>query len=93
MAENDSGVFEALAELHGALLSIIERPKDQRLDLPQNVGPSLDQLGDTIAAFLDKPARNKTSRDAVISGRLFTTKRRSTESRLTGGHQTQGKYR
>ncbi|KAK6207135.1 Serine/threonine-protein kinase tel1 [Pestalotiopsis sp. IQ-011] len=70
MAENGSGVFEALAELHGALLSVIERPKDQRLDLPQIVGPSLDLLADTIAAFLDKRTRNKTSRDAVISGKI-----------------------
>lgn len=49
---------------------MIERPKDQRIELPQVVGPSLDALGNRIAAFLDKPARSKTSRDAVISGKI-----------------------
>jgi hypothetical protein len=70
MAEDGSGVLEALQSLHGLLLSVVDRPKDQRLDLPQVVGPSLDHLGDRIATFLDKRARSKTSRDAVISGEL-----------------------
>lgn len=68
MAEAGPGLLEALQSLHGDLLSMIERPKDQRIELPQVVGPSLDALGNRIAAFLDKPARSKTSRDAVISG-------------------------
>ncbi|KAF7516738.1 hypothetical protein G7054_g14032 [Neopestalotiopsis clavispora] len=70
MAEDGSGVLEALQSLHGLLLSVVDRPKDQRLDLPQVVGPSLDHLGDRIATFLDKRARSKTSRDAVISGKI-----------------------
>lgn len=70
MAEVGSGLLEALQSLHGDLLSIVDRPKDQRIDLPQVVGQSLDALGDKIAAFLDKPARSKTSRDAVLSGGL-----------------------
>ncbi|KAH6654796.1 nucleoporin Nup186/Nup192/Nup205 [Truncatella angustata] len=70
MAEAVPGLLEALQSLHGALLSVIDRPKDQRIDLPQILGPSLDALSDKIAAFLDKPARTKTSRDAVLSGKI-----------------------
>jgi hypothetical protein len=70
MAEAGPGLLEALQSLHGDLLSMLERPKDQRIELPQVVGPSLEALGSHIAAFLDKPTRNKTSRDAVISGGL-----------------------
>lgn len=69
MTEAGPGLLEALQSLHADLLSIVDRPKDQRTDLPQVLGQSLDALGDTIAAFLDKPARSKTSRDAVLSGK------------------------
>lgn len=69
MTEAGPGLFEALQSFHGDLLSVVDRPKDQRSDLPQVIGPSLDMLGDKIAAFLDKPARSKTSRDAVLSGK------------------------
>lgn len=68
MAEAGPGLLEAFQSLHGDLLSIVDRPKDQRIDLPQVIGPSLDALGDKVAAFLDKPSRSKTSRDAVLSG-------------------------
>ncbi|KAK9772534.1 putative Nucleoporin Nup186/Nup192/Nup205 [Seiridium cardinale] len=70
MAEAGPGLLEALQSLHGDLLSIIDRPKDQRIDLPQVVGPALDALGEKIAAFLDKPSRNQKGRDAVLSGKI-----------------------
>jgi hypothetical protein len=70
MAEAGLGLLEALQSLHGDLLSVVQRPKEQRIDLPQIVGPSLDLLGERFKALLDKPARQKTSRDAVISGGL-----------------------
>lgn len=70
MAEAGLGLLEALQSLHGDLLSVVQRPKEQRIDLPQIVGPSLDLLADKFKALLDKPARQKTSRDAVISGGL-----------------------
>ncbi|KAI1860218.1 hypothetical protein JX265_010142 [Neoarthrinium moseri] len=70
MAEAGVGLLEALQSLHGNLLSIIDRPKEQRIDLPLLIGPSLELLGGSIAAFLDKPARSKPSRDAVISGKI-----------------------
>ncbi|KAI0128352.1 nucleoporin Nup186/Nup192/Nup205 [Xylariales sp. AK1849] len=70
MAEAGPGLLEALQSLHGDLLSAIERPKDQRVDLPQIIGSSLDSLAASLKALLDKPARNKTSRDAVLSGKI-----------------------
>lgn len=70
MAEAGSGLLEALQALHGDLITISRRPKEQRIDLPQIIGPSLEALGATIKSLLDKPGRNKTSRDAVLSGMI-----------------------
>ena len=68
MAQAGAGILEALQELYGTLVAIGERPKEQRVELPQLVGTSLDELGPTLKALLDKPPRSKTCRDAVLSG-------------------------
>ncbi|ORY59218.1 nucleoporin Nup186/Nup192/Nup205 [Pseudomassariella vexata] len=70
MAEADTGLLDALQSLHGDLLAATERPKEQRLDLPAEIGPLLEVWGDKFKAFLDKPTRSKTSRDAVLSGKI-----------------------
>jgi hypothetical protein len=68
MAQAGAGLLEALQELYGTLVAISERPKEQRIELPQLVGNSLDELGPTFKALLDKPPRSKSSRDVVLSG-------------------------
>jgi nuclear pore complex protein Nup205 len=68
MAQAGAGLLEALQDLHGKLVAISERPKDQRIELPQLVGASLDELDPAFKALLDKPPRSKSSRDAVLSG-------------------------
>lgn len=79
MAEAGSGLLEALQALHGDLITVSSRPKEQRIDLPLIIGPSLEALGATIKSLLDKPARNQTSRNAVISGMDVTAARNPNE--------------
>jgi len=69
MADTGRGLLEALDAFQRNLLSLQERPKEERLDLPQLIGPSLEQLGGIFKGLLDKPARSKPSRDGILSGR------------------------
>ena len=69
MADTGRGLLEALDAFQRNLLSLQERPKEDRLDLPQLIGPSLEELGGVFKGLLDKPARSKASRDGILSGR------------------------
>lgn len=71
MADTGRGLLEALDAFQRNLLSLQGRPKDERLDLPQLIGPSLEELGGVFKGLLDKPGRSKASRDGILSGRSF----------------------
>ncbi|KAK8140383.1 hypothetical protein PG984_000449 [Apiospora sp. TS-2023a] len=70
MAESGRGLLEALDAFQRNLLSLQGRPKDERLDLPQLIGPSLEELGGVFKGLLDKPGRSKASRDGILSGQV-----------------------
>ncbi|KAH8674111.1 nucleoporin Nup186/Nup192/Nup205 [Xylariales sp. PMI_506] len=70
MAAVGPGTLEALQSLHSDLVSVADRPKERRIDLPLIIGPSLEALAGTFRILLDKPARNQASRDAVLSGKI-----------------------
>ncbi|KAK8124783.1 uncharacterized protein PG998_000542, partial [Apiospora kogelbergensis] len=51
MADTGRGLLEALDAFQRNLLSLQERPKEDRLDLPQLIGPSLEELGACLKGF------------------------------------------
>ncbi|KAI2630647.1 nucleoporin Nup186/Nup192/Nup205 [Hypoxylon sp. NC1633] len=72
----DDGSFEDFQALNRELLDIVEALKTDRearglfllSQLPQN--PLLETLASKFKALLEKPARRKESRDAVLSGKI-----------------------
>lgn len=68
MADATPNLLEALEALHRNLVFVIELPKELRADLPQLIAPQLEVLADRFKELLDKPARNQTSRNALLSG-------------------------
>lgn len=68
MADAIPDLLEALQALHRNLFFTKQLPKEHRVDLPQLIATPLEVLADRFKIFLDKPARNQTSRNALLSG-------------------------
>ncbi|KAI0396873.1 nucleoporin Nup186/Nup192/Nup205 [Xylariaceae sp. FL0594] len=72
----DDGTLEALQALHRDLTTVVEALKEDREErgcialaqLPDS--PLLETVADVFQRFLDKPERAKSSRDAVLSGKV-----------------------
>ena len=68
MADAIPDLVEAFQALKRNLVFTKQLPKDLRIDLPQLIATPLEVLADRLKEFLDKPARNQTSRNALLSG-------------------------
>ena len=68
MADAIPDLLEAFQALNRNLVFTKQLPKDLRIDLPQLIATPLEVLADRLKEFLDKPARNQTSRNALLSG-------------------------
>ncbi|KAI5919925.1 nucleoporin Nup186/Nup192/Nup205 [Camillea tinctor] len=72
----DDGILEAFQALHRELATVAQALKEDREDqgrvaLAQvTQSPLLELLRDNFKALLDKPARKKESRDAVLTGKV-----------------------
>lgn len=70
MVEAGCSLVEALQSLHGDLVTMTERSKDERIDVAEVIGPQLGLLEDKFKALLDRPRRNDKSRNSLMSHKI-----------------------